>query len=82
MSYLTLQSLLLGLVVFSANAVQVQPTQKLEGEIKTNPRPTPRAVVAVERLNLVDRQYYNALCGYANGNISLCSSASLVLKNV
>jgi len=74
MSIFALQSLLLSLLLFGTNAVQVQPTQKIEVGNRANPIPTPRAVMAENKLALFGRQYYNTLCGYVEGNISRCSS--------
>ena len=74
MSIFSLQAFLLGLFLFGANAGQVQPTQKIEGAISANPRPTPRAVVAEAYMNLFGRQNYQTVCGYDEGNISQCPS--------
>jgi hypothetical protein len=70
MSKFALRSLLLSLYLFGVNANQIQPTQVLEIELGANPEPTPRAILGEENSNLVGRQYYNTLCGYAEGNLS------------
>lgn len=70
MSNVGLFSLVLSLYILGVNAGQIQPTQVLELEPIVNPVPTPRAVMAEENSKLVDRQYYNTLCGYATGDLS------------
>jgi len=70
MSNVGLLSLVLSLYIIGVNAGQIQPTQVLEVEPIVNPVPTPRAVMAEEDSKLIDRQYYNTICGYAAGDLS------------
>jgi hypothetical protein len=74
MSNFALRLLLLSLYLFGVNASQIQPTQVLDIELRANPEPTPRAILADDNSNLIGRQYYNTLCGYAEGNLSKISS--------
>jgi len=71
--------LLLFILFLGANAIQVEQgrSRGMETEIRAVPKPTARAVMADENMNIIGRQYYNTLCGFAEGNPSQCLSPAI-----
>jgi len=55
-------------------ALQPTPATVEQLDLRANPEPTPRAILAKEDLNLLGRSNYNTLCGYIDGDLGKRSS--------
>ena len=67
-----LRALWIASAVLKATAAveSLQPTQASLGQLdlRADPKPTPRALLAERNAGVAGRSYYNTLCGYVNGN--------------
>ena len=62
-----LQICLLLHTVKGIEALHPTPVTVGQLDLRTNPEPTPRAILA-DKSEIVGRSYYNTLCGYADAN--------------